>query len=45
MEQARIDADIYGGNLVFKDGQKVEPTKKEIEDHLDFVSKAEKKEC
>jgi hypothetical protein len=44
MEKKRIAADIYGGNLVFKDGVKVEPTEKEIEDRLDYIEKAEKDE-
>ena len=45
MEKKRVDADIYGGNLVFKNGVKVEPTKEEIDVHMDYLAEKEKTEC
>lgn len=45
MEKKRVDADIYGGNLVFRNGVKVEPTKEEIDIHMDYLAEKEKTEC
>jgi len=46
MEKKRVDSDIYGGNLVFKDGKRVTATEEEIESHIEYLSKLEEKsEC
>jgi leucyl aminopeptidase (aminopeptidase T) len=43
MEKERLAKNIYGGNLVFRDGKIVTFTEEEIEEHIKKWNEAEKK--
>lgn len=44
MEKDRLEKDLYGGNIVFKDGVRVDFTDEEIEEHRKKWDEAEKKQ-